>query len=398
MSSRERLLLVVVLICLGLAVLSFGGRSVAGLFASLNSDLESTRQEIEDKELTKRRMDLDIAFMAKQLERSLSNDPFLARTKYRSWLFKLADESGLQDFKIPSTLVVPVGKTYYRHTFRITGTTDLKKTVEFLHAFYSAPLLHRFQTLSLTPGAGKEIALAGTIEVIGLVDAPKDPTIGEEPVIDVLIQENLQDYVSSIVRRNLFGLPNKKPTFSGTSIVRLTIGEDEEFNISANAAERDQKIVSYEMIKTDLDPAPVISRTGKVTLRSDEEGSFDLTVRVTDDGFPEKTEERTYKLRFEPKKVAAAPPETPKFDNAQLAFFTGTVQIGDVVEAWILRRDKGKLIKLHVGDKLQIGTVTGEVIEITFKTIQIDTEEGSLVIKHGQNLSEATMLSSVESN
>jgi hypothetical protein len=399
MSARERFLLTITAACFGLMLLYAMGSSVFSLFGNLATDLTTAQDAVDQKGRTLRRMNLDKRFLREKMERSLSSDPDRAQTQYKSWLIQLARDTDLDDFVILSGSAASVGKTYFRHSFRITGKTDLKKGVEFLHAFYSAPILHRVQELNLTPGRSNEMMLTATIEAIGMVDAPAttENWPGKGPVEDVLEKSDLEAYIASIVRRNLFGLPNKKPTFSGSSIVSLTVGKNERFTVNANAVEREQKIASYELVKTDLDPAPVISRSGSVSVRSDEEKSYQLTVLVTDSGFPAKTAERTYTLRFRPEReptVRAKP--APRFDNAQLAFFTGTVQIGEMVEAWILRREIGEVLKLHIGDEVQIGTVSGIVKEITFKTIQIDTEEGSsLVIKRGQNLSEATRLTSV---
>jgi hypothetical protein len=398
MSARERFLLTITAACFGLMLLYAVGSSVFSLFGNLATDLTTAQDAVDQKGRTLRRMNLDKRFLREKMERSLSSDPDRAQTQYKSWLIQLARDTDLDDFVILSGSAASVGKTYFRHSFRITGKTDLKKGVEFLHAFYSAPILHRVQELNLTPGRSNEMMLTATIEAIGMMDAPAmtENWPGKGPVEDVLEKSDLEAYIASIVRRNLFGLPNKKPTFSGSSIVSLTVGKNERFTINANAVEREQKIASFELVKTDLDPAPVISRTGSVSVRSDEEKSYQLTVLVTDSGFPAKTAERTYTLRFRPEREPTVRAKPPRFDNAQLAFFTGTVQIGDMVEAWILRREVGKVLKLHIGDEVQIGTVTGIVKEITFKTIQIDTEEGSsLVIKRGQNLSEATRLTSV---
>jgi len=398
MSARERFLVTITVACLGLMVLYAGGSAVLRLFSNLETDLTTTQDAVDQKGRTLRRLNLDETYLLEKMDRSLSSDPDRAQTQYKSWLIQLAKDTDLDDFIILRGTAAPVGKTYFRHSFRITGKTNLKKGVEFLHAFYSAPILHRMQELNLTPGKGNELTVTATIEAIGMMDALEtmENWPGSKPVEDVLEKSDVEAYLTSIVRRNLFGLPNKKPTFSGSSIVSLTVGKNERFTINANAVEREQKIASFELVKTDLDPAPVISRSGSVSVRSDEEKSYQLTVLVTDSGFPAKTAERTYTLRFRPEReptVRAKPP--PRFDNAQLAFFTGTVQIGNTVEAWILRREVGEVLKLHIGDEVQIGTVTGIVKEITFKTMQIDIEDGSLVIKRGQNLSEATKLTSV---
>jgi len=91
--------------------------------------------------------------------------------------------------------------------------------------------------------------------------------------------------------------------------------------------------------------------------------------------------------------IPPAKPLPPKFNTAQLAFFTSTVQINNRVEVWILRRDVDELVKLTIGDRIDIGEIAGKVTEISQKELLIVTDsDDTLLIRAGQALANAENL------
>ena len=91
----------------------------------------------------------------------------------------------------------------------------------------------------------------------------------------------------------------------------------------------------------------------------------------------------------EPEKV-----EPPKpFDVAQLAVFTATVEINDRLEAWIWRREKQEMLKLTIGDPIDLGTFQGKIVSISNKALEVEhAEQGLLSVPSGKTLSEAQNL------
>lgn len=407
MSSREKLLLWLVGGSISVLLVSVVAKSVFTRFETISNSIVGVEADIASKKTTQQGMLSDNRYLSKSRQRSLSSDPDRAQTQYKAWLVELASRPGnpdrsssaplLSNFVISSGKYTPVADSHHRHTFRIVGTTDLERATRFLHALYSAPVLHSIQELNLTPTTGKELRLTASIQALGMMDAPVDATIGKEPPIDVLELASLEEYLQLILRRNLFGPPNRIPTFRGNSLISLQTGDPVRVTISADAAESDQDIASIEILKTDLPQVPMLEigdNSAQFELQSDEETEYTVTVRIVDSGFPPKSAEREYTIRFQDPPPAPDPPTPPPaFDPAKLAFFSGTVQINDLVEAWIVRRESGKLLKLHVGDDIQIGSIDGVVDRITFKELEIDTPDGFLLIRQGQNLAEAVNLS-----
>jgi hypothetical protein len=54
-----------------------------------------------------------------------------------------------------------------------------------------------------------------------------------------------------------------------------------------------------------------------------------------------------------------APP--PRFDDAELAKFTGSVEAGKGQEAWIRVFTTGETLHLYAGDEVKVGTLEGEI-------------------------------------
>nr|MCS5630367.1 hypothetical protein [Pirellulaceae bacterium] len=70
-----------------------------------------------------------------------------------------------------------------------------------------------------------------------------------------------------------------------------------------------------------------------------------------------------------------------------------TVQINDHVEVWILRRDIDEMVKLTIGDRVDIGNIVGTIHEISQKELLIVTDsDDTLLVKPGQSLASAENL------
>ena len=405
MNQREKLLLWITTAGVAITVVYFGFQGVLGKFNGLSTSILNVEQDIESKETTKNRMNNDLAYLAESVTRSLSSDPDRAQTRYTAWISALADKPAdpdrrssaplLDDFTVVPGRHAVVPDSHVRLSFRIVGTTDLKRVTRFLHAFYSAPILHRIQDIVLTPETGKNLRVTATVEALGMLDAELQPAIGSDPTTDVLVHDSLDTYLDGILERNLFGPPNKLPTFRGNSLIELDTGSNEKVTISADASESDQKIVSIEILKTDLPQMPELdigTNSASFELQSDEEVEYTMTVLVADSGFPKKVAKREYTIRFSDPPPPTVPTVQEDFDAAKLAFFSATVQINDLLEAWIVRRETGTLLKLHIGDEIEVGTLYGVVDRISFKELEIDTPDGFLLIKRGQSLADAVNL------
>jgi hypothetical protein len=125
-------------------------------------------------------------------------------------------------------------------------------------------------------------------------------------------------------------------------------------------------------------------------------GQYKVRVSASDTGLPVRTVFREFTVDVEEpaeRVVAPVKPLPPNFDTAQLAFFTSTVQINDYVEVWILRRDIDEMVKLTIGDRVDIGNIVGTIREISQKELLIVTDsDDTLLVKPGQSLASAENL------
>ncbi len=157
-----------------------------------------------------------------------------------------------------------------------------------------------------------------------------------------------------------------------------------EYNLRFEDPERHN--VSVEL--TGEPPAGLVFERGRVTWQPTEVGRYELLVRATDDGWPAESVDQ--KIVVE---VSAEPPpaEPPKFDESRVAVLTGLVRTGDTWQAWInvRTRAQGNRMALAVGDKVKIGAVEGEVVEINDTQVVILSNNRRLVIRPGQSLAEA---------
>jgi hypothetical protein len=122
-------------------------------------------------------------------------------------------------------------------------------------------------------------------------------------------------------------------------------------------------------------------------------GEYSVEVMVGDSGNPQQQDRASFRVS-----VTDPPPETtddrPRvegFDDATQTFLVGTVTSGDVREAWFSIRTKGQLLKLSLGDSLDVGSMKGEISRIEEQSVEIGTADGPLRVRIGQTLSEGTL-------
>ena len=85
--------------------------------------------------------------------------------------------------------------------------------------------------------------------------------------------------------------------------------------------------------------------------------------------------------------VAKTPPRTPEFDHATQTKVTGIVGAKAGLEAWIRIFTTGEVLRLHVGDSLEVGDVKGKVESIEPMAITVKTtDDKQLRIPLGRSL------------
>jgi hypothetical protein len=92
----------------------------------------------------------------------------------------------------------------------------------------------------------------------------------------------------------------------------------------------------------------------------------------------------------QPPKVAAAPPAPPKFDDAELAYFTGVVGNGHGLQAWISVRTTGDVLRLMPGDAVKVGTLEGQIVAIDPLALVWQSGDKKYRVPLGQSLRKGT--------
>jgi len=179
------------------------------------------------------------------------------------------------------------------------------------------------------------------------------------------------------------------------------VGQSRSITLARNPGTNEQlnQSVNFRIASESLPPGFVADiRDNRLTVRGSTVGQYKVRVSASDTGLPIKTVFREFIVNVEKPTERVAPPVKPlppKFDNAQLAFFTSTVQINDHVEVWILRRDIDEMVKLTIGDRVDIGNIVGTIHEISQKELLIVTDsDDTLLVKPGQSLASAENLTS----
>jgi hypothetical protein len=193
----------------------------------------------------------------------------------------------------------------------------------------------------------------------------------------------VEQYLATIVPRNLFGPANQAPSLVANQDQSATVGQSLEFGIKASDPETDSLTYAFEG-----EPPPGMSidpEKGTVRWRPERAGEVQVTVRVSDAGVPSLSDTKTLKV------VVRDPPpksDPPTLDDAQFAQMVAVLDANNERQLWIHVRTKGEMLKLNVGDSLHVGTFDGVVASIGLNSAELTTKEGTVSIEMGQMLTD----------
>jgi hypothetical protein len=400
MSNSEKRLGAIVLI-LGVLVVSYFTFSS---YTSYLDELRSTESRLlEDADFLERDIGLakrDRDTLDTLAKSSLPTDRSAAATSYKSWLFKLVEkEVGLQNVKIESDPIRSIDTIYDKHTFTLTCDGSLQQLTEFLFKFHAKESLHEVLSLSVKPKGYNFLGISVQVVAIAVNEDLKRASINDLADSDQLEYGGLDEYLTLMTNRNIFGPENLEPKFSGDSRIAATVGQSKSITLARNPGTDEQlnQSVNFRITSKSLPTGFVADiQDNRLTVRGETVGQYKVRVSASDTGLPVRTVFREFTVDVEEpadRVVAPVKPLPPKFDTAQLAFFTSTVQINDHVEVWILRRDIDEMVKLTIGDRVDIGNIVGTIREISQKELLIVTDsDDTLLVKPGQSLASAENL------
>lgn len=368
MKRRERILSVIVLALLAVVV----GRLVVKRL--LFEPIAARRQQIEllrEQRDLKARQVQQLAEAEKTLQRwrrySLPPNVQLAPTMYVAWLTELGEKAGFSGLEVSPTGNRTANRgrelVYYRYPCRIKGTTPLSGLVDFLYAFYQAPLLHQVQQINISP-AGRRAE--GQLEVMILVDGlalvnaepwvivpeetdPASVTLASAVDGKVYIGRREREYA---LRQQLGRFPGHKlAPLTRTELIAISTG-DETAGSASRLALADR--TAY---------APIVERN-----------------------------------IFAPFQSPQAEPQGPdEAEYYRLTAVRSVVRPGrEVPEAVLYSPLDDDLVALRTGDEFEVADVRGRVVSIGLRDIVLEIDQQHRRLRLGRNLRELEAVADVQ--
>jgi hypothetical protein len=244
----------------------------------------------------------------------------------------------------------------------------------------------------------RNLDISFSIEALILPGSQREGAVANVPA-EGLVYGDLERYGAMIVRRNMFGPPNKPPVLSAVpGETRVELGRSVSFTARAKDPDEDDR-VRFRLGDDAPPDASIGESSGEFRWEPKELGEYAFSIHVTDDGMPNKSDSNSIKITVvEP---APPPPEPPKvaerpklsFDDAEHAYVSGiTSDASGRRELWLTIRTTGEILRLKEGDRVSVGSIEGLVRRITDKDVLVETEERKLRVSMGQHLLEGQEL------
>ena len=389
MNARERFLA----IATGGLLIVLGGYWTVNQFTTAVDDRRDRLQTVLDRRDQMDEQQMAGEYAANQLGdyvvRALPGKIEKSLRDYSSWLLDLAQQHDFAGVIVDHVSTTPKGDLYDQLTFRVAGKTDMAGWIEFLHDFHANQRLHRIRKWSLRPSKAGQLQAEMTIEVLAMDRRPDGLPL---PPPDESALASVKDYRGDILNRNFFEPPNQPPQFQGASMLTATTGRSQTLPLAFT--DPDGHGLTYELVDPPQDVDVSISQNGSLTIRSDQPSDVNVTVRVTDDGYPRQTTEQSVAVRVKDPPPPPPAPEPPvKFDEAKqtvmVATLRGRGEDGPRWELWLRIRTRDQTLKLGVGDEFEIGTVQGTVESINEISATLNVDGSTIEIRPNQKLIEA---------
>lgn len=385
MNQREKTLTAVVSLMVVAVGLVFMSRRVSGLFDRRNNQVMLLERTVRQQQGTVRRGALAEGRLKQYEARSLPGNLAKARSLYSGWLSEHAVDAGFAGVNVSPLAGHPHGEVFYQHGFMVSGNGDLRQLTEFLHSFYSAGFLHRVSRLNAKPiPRTKRLDLSITVEALAMNRAADRTELEAPPPAGRLAREEMTEYVNTIVGRNMFAPANISPEFSTMGAQTGHPGRTLRVRLRASDSDQEDQL-SYSLEGSTLEGAQVNAASGELEWTPAELGEYEVSVRVTDNGLPPRSDTLVVKISVvEP---PAAAPVKLDFDSAEHSVLTGITENSGERQAWVTLRTEGRVLQLYEGDELSIGSVKGIVSRISRSEAEITTEDGqSIVVGLGESL------------
>ncbi len=396
MSKREKLLAGSIGILLLMGAVIFGFLDFFKQYEDNASRLKQLKKNIQKEEFK-----MQLAFKASDRQ-GFYYEPIsfptgkTEITVYQDWLEKTIRKTGLRKIDIGSpkidkltftsgnNTVFAIGKKY---GITFVGEASLDEILDFIYRFEEVNLLHRIKDLTLLPLRKKgtnvttgQVKSTFKVELLALEDAVETrefwTSTKELPLA-------LGDYKDDIIGRNIFGPANNAPTLR---ISNKTVEVDEDISITLSGKDKDKNDeLTYEIV----DAGGIVDAKIKSDSKTRAKfvagpmpvGEYVGIIKVSDNGFPQKSFETEFKLTVEEKPDPPAevktpdPPPPPKVLEGPSTQITRISSRDGVYQVKIRNRMRGEVYVLNEGDEIELDDKTWVIHKIhsQFKvTIEVD--------------------------
>lgn len=410
MTQRER----VMAIAVGALALLVGGGFIVytgyGIYETKQNAILAKQRELADADAELMAAKQKDRLLKNLAPRSLPGSIDAARNAYKQWLDEsLRDSEIFTEVASPSENTLEKGKEYNKLKFEVRAKARLDDLTKWLHQFDTLNCLHRMRSIKITPVEGTRlVSVIMEIEAFTLAKVTKEQSKFRETrkLAEKTLEESKAKFaedgkrlMDQIAGRNLFGPPNREPTFLPVSKINAVVGKPVDVIIKAKdtkdgttETDPDANLI-YRIVEADhLAGHSFDEFKGTLRWTPNKKGEYKATVEVVDDGIPRKTSRQTFTIAVGDPPAPPKPedrPKPPAFDVAKWAFVTAIVQEGDVGQVWINERSSGKSQKLKIGDDVKFGSIQGKVSRIDSSGVEVEAAGAKFFTKVGQSLGAA---------
>lgn len=362
------------------------------------SSIINLKRQVDQQDRTLRKATRATRSLAQLNQRSLPKDREKADSLYQRWLLDLVDRIGFNDPSVSVSGRRTRNSYFTSLRFDVDAQASLPQLLDFFGEFYGSDDLHRIEQLSIKPVKDtRMLDVVITIEALSLPETNR-VTVGDLQNADYGEQE-IADNQSQILRRSMFFPENISPRFA--SVNNREVIQDASVRIDLRAFDSDPwDDLIFEPLSELPEGAQLnVNDRGEAELRwtPKEIGEYDFEFAVHDTGYPARSDTTTFRITV----VEPPPPEESDeptgrrvlgFDDASQTFLVGTVQTGDQSQAWFSIRTRGTMLKLGIGQSVDVGSFLGDLAKITETSVEIQTEEGLKRVRIGQVLTDARVV------
>lgn len=400
LSQRERLMAITVAILFPVAIAMYLGVTVSGSLSDRASQLNALtleQQELTLKKAAARRVINRGEFYRQE---SLPSDINHSVLDYFAWLNRLTANCFGNDGKSKPNVTKGIMTSenqgvgdliFTRQEFTVSTTTSLRQVTNFLYQFYEARILHRIKTLTIKPeleGAGDRQTMTGRlvvtigVEVAALANADPERDFANEKRQAML--RSVDEYHDVVTRRNLFGLPNEAPDFTTSGSVDLETGSAVSVPLKASD-DGAPEMLKYELVESSAPEAKLVIDASKATLSAPAlpKGRHQFLVRVTDNGWPRKSDELELSVNVDDPEPIAKAEEPPPPKYARYAFVSGfTTNLTGAPVVWIkVPQPDNETHRLIVGESFELDGQQWKVTEIAGERVTFDVDGNVMSFK-----------------